>query len=322
MAPTAMNACVHQGCVALKRRVAPGCAQRAQPKLCSGQQRRGVVARAADDSQWVFSKALVRDVAPTFDNAICKYPPEEPISVERAVEQHDLYIRRLQEAGVEVLKVAADKKCPDCVFIEDTAVVVTGVGAVIAWPGMRTRRREVGPVREALDSLGLKLFDVQKPGVVDGGDVLRINTDMFVGISKRTNAQALEYISAALSPYGIRVYGIPVPEALHLKSLCTALDSETLVVAKGPGAGVKRSINLMAIDDLLAVDYSFVEVRHPLSANVVRINKHVLIQPADDEDREILVRACAARGLTPVEVDMSETGKADGALTCCSILIP
>jgi len=209
----------------------------------------------------------------------------------------------------------------------------------------------------------IQLFDINKPGTLDGGDVLRVNTDMFVGISERTNKEAVNQISKILSPYGIRVYGVPVGTGgLHLKSLITALDSQTLVVARGVGLPIRQTIEQMDMEDLLATEYGyvfpyhhgtflccppcfllpwsplsiqlilgslylliicrFIEVTHPLSANVLRVNNYVFIQPANEEDREILITACEERGLTPVEMDMSETAKADGALTCCSILLP
>ena len=61
------------------------------------------------------------------------------------------------------------------------------------------------------------------------GDILRMGRNLFVGLSTRTNEQGIEMLRNAVKDYGYEVIGIPVTGALHLKSVCTALDDHTVL---------------------------------------------------------------------------------------------
>ena len=118
-----------------------------------------------------------------------------------------------------------------------------------------------------------------------------------------------------------RVHVIPVEgESLHLKSVVSALAKDVLVVADNePGRAVFRYIQGSSSP---SGSYSPLFVPDMLCSNVVRVADSVLVQsgPKLGRSMEILSAKCAELGLRVLPVSMSETAKADGALTCCSVL--
>lgn len=245
----------------------------------------------------------------------------------------------------QIIDIEADPAFPDCVFIEDTAFTVRlrpsdtasappaspsapQVCVVVTRPGAPERRGEVDAVRAALVSLpGIALVEINEPGTMDGGDVLVMGRDVYIGETRRTNAAGIEQARALLAPHGVAVHRVPLPssgtDVLHLKSVVSQLDERTLVVASGnAGEGVRREIETIAAATG-AGPYSFIVVNSSLASNVVRVATSVLVQdtPECREDWPALREACAERRLQFVPTCLGENAKADGALTCCSLLV-
>ncbi len=107
------------------------------------------------------SVAMIRPVPDSFDRALVR-EGRPSLDVSRAREQHDRYRTELVTAGYQIEVVPADEAHPDCVFIEDTAVVVRRVG-VVTFPGAETRRGETPPVAEALGR-HMDLEQIAAPG--------------------------------------------------------------------------------------------------------------------------------------------------------------
>lgn len=64
------------------------------------------------------------------------------IDLPLAREQHATYVSSLRRLGLDVIELPSDEALPDCVFVEDTAVVVNGT-AFITRPGHANRQSEV-----------------------------------------------------------------------------------------------------------------------------------------------------------------------------------
>jgi dimethylargininase len=169
-------------------------------------------------------------------------------------------------------------------------------------------------------------------GILDGGDVLQVAGHMLVGLTARSNAAAVDQLRALLSAVTggggsdaggssgpIRVEGVEVPHGLHLKSACSALDSSTILFSDNPaGRAVAAGIRAR-VPTLSGLEFVFVP-DDPLACNVLRIGPHVVMQASPAEG--VLRALCAGRGLElHVLPRMGEFVKADGAVTCCSILL-
>lgn len=244
-------------------------------------------------------------VADTFDRAIVSDGGRAP-DVPRARRQHESYAAALRDAGYEIEIVAADNDHPDCVFIEDTAVVVGSV-AVAARPGVEGRRGEVRPVIERLERK-FPVVEIEAPGTLDGGDVMMMGNNVFVGRSKRTNDEGIAQLSRVAESQGLSVTTVPVEEVLHLKSGVLPVDDHTVVVTKG-------TVDESLLSGLRIV-YEAPHERHAFSA--LPLGNGGVLVTANAPGTTALV---ADLGLSPVLIDVSEIQAADGGLTCMSILI-
>ncbi|KAI8473797.1 MAG: hypothetical protein J3K34DRAFT_409953 [Monoraphidium minutum] len=280
--------------------------------------------------------ALVRGLPSTFASSLKMQAPGEPIDMQRAQQEHDAYVALLRELVPIVIEVEADDRYPDAVFIEDTAIVTPSGVAIISLPGAPERRGEVEAVAAALQRLkdggggaggGRPLIRaihrIEPPGLLDGGDVLQVAGHLFVGLSARTNAAAASQLRAALAAAGdaSAVLELPVPHGLHLKSAMSALDAATLLVSDD-AAGRAAEAGLRAAAPALAARLAFERLPDPLAANVLRVGAAVVAQGTPGA-LAALRALCGARGLAlrALPGGFREFAKADGALTCCSILL-
>ena len=250
--------------------------------------------------------ALVRGVSASFAECVTGASPDPPLSAKVAAEQHAHYVAALEQGGYEVVEVPVDDDRPDSSFIEDTAVVI-GTRVLITRPGHPSRRDEVGPVADALGGR-FPLHRVREPATIDGGDVLKMGSSLFVGLSDRTNEEGIRAVTAIAEPQGLSVTSVPVRSVLHLKSGLSALDESTLLWHRDAG---DRDV----LDGFDVVEVSGAD---PEAANVVRLADGRILVGTDHPETASLV---AGRGFGVVITDVSEFARADGGLTCLSIRI-
>lgn len=252
--------------------------------------------------------ALTRAVPPSIFKCELTHVERTPIDYARAVRQHDEYERALESLGCRVERLPETPDLPDSVFVEDTAVVLDVV-AIIARPGAPSRRRETSGLAEALRG-HRDVFAIEAPGTLDGGDVLRVGPRLYAGVSSRTNEEGVRQLAeaAVLDPFP--VIAVPVTRCLHLKSAVTALRHEPPIVL----------INRDRIDsspferehcELVDVDPA-----EPDAANVLLVGDTLLCAAEFPKTRSRLEN----RGFKTVAVAAGELAKAEGGLTCGSIV--
>lgn len=249
--------------------------------------------------------ALTRAVSPRLAECELTHLSRAPIDVATAHAQHHAYERLLTTLGCEVRRVQPAPELPDSVFIEDTAVVFDDV-AVITRPGAASRRAEIAAVEAALTPLR-PLVRIVAPAVLDGGDVCAVGRRVFVGRTTRTDDAGIGQLRAELAPFGYAVIAIAVSGCLHLKSAVTALDESTVLLNP---AWVDASA--FAPLDTIAVDPD-----EPTAANVLRIGDALVFADAYPRTRARL----EARGYRVYAVPATEIAKAEGAVTCCSLVL-
>jgi dimethylargininase len=248
--------------------------------------------------------ALLRPVPDSFPRALVRHG-RPALDLARARAQHGEYRRLLEQSGLVIELVPTDEAHPDCVFIEDTAVIL-GAVAVIARPGAESRRGETAPVERALDGR----FDIARitaPGTLDGGDVLALGDVVYVGRSSRTNDAGIDQLRAVAHHQGLRLVTVDLGDALHLKSGLLPIDDETIVVTPG-------SVDETKLRGLRIV-YEDTGERHRFSALPLP-NGQVMVTAAAPRTAEMV----SALGAQPLPVDVSEIQAADGGLTCMSIV--
>lgn len=252
------------------------------------------------------TRALVRAIPDSFASALSSEKPASPISVALAREQHAAYVRALEACGVAVTVLAADEACPDCVFVEDTAVVIEAT-ALVTRPGAPSRRAETRAIARELDAT-LDVIPMLEPATLDGGDVMRVGQAIFVGRSARTNDAGIEQLAAVFRDHRFTVVPLALPpQVLHLKCVVTPLGGDRI---------------LLADDSIAAAAFGGVHVvrvprEETYAANCVAIGDQVIVAEGFPRTHEVL----RAAGFTLHVVPCSEVCKADGSLTCQSIIL-
>jgi len=248
--------------------------------------------------------AFTRPVSEAIDRCELTHRRREPIDLERARAQHREYEACLAGLDCRVIPLPTEPNLPDSVFIEDTAVVLPEA-AVIARPGAKSRRPETAAVAEALRPFR-SLFFLESPATLDGGDVLCAGKTIYIGRSSRSNPAGIAQMQALLEPLGYAVRGVDIRDCLHLKSAVTAVEDRMLLI--NPGWVDPEEFHGMR---LVRVDPS-----EPAAANALAVGGSVVFPANFPATRARL----ESLGLRIKAVDMSELQKAEGAVTCCSLV--
>lgn len=248
--------------------------------------------------------ALTRGVSPSIGDCKLTFMEREPVDVAVATRQHDAYTRCLGQMGVQVISLDLLSESPDAVFIQDTAVVVDEV-AVMATMGVACRVDEVESVAEILSS-HRPLRHLSPPATLEGGDVVRVGRTLYVGDSGRTNPEGIRQLSDILARYDYEVRPVGVRGCLHLSTGCSYL-----------GRGLML-LNPVWVDAEAFRQFEILEVPETESwaANTIAVGDTVLMASAFE-------RTCALveeHGFNVITTDISELQKAEGALTCMSLM--
>lgn len=247
-------------------------------------------------------RALVRRPSPRLAEGEITHIERTPVDADLAVRQWEGYVAALQGAGWEAIEVPSAEHCPDSAFVEDT-VVMYGDLAVIARPGADSRKPEVDGAESTLRGLGYRVERITGPGTLDGGDVLKHDGTVWVGLGGRTNRAGLDQLAALLTPMGARVVGVPLTKVLHLKSAVTALPDGTIV-------GYEP-----LVDDP-SVWERFLPVPEEPGSHVVLLDGDTVLMSTAAPRTAAMY---ADRGLRVVAVDISEFEKLEGCVTCLSV---
>jgi dimethylargininase len=249
--------------------------------------------------------ALVRDVSPSLVECELSFLAREPIDVGLAIHQHEQYCQLLASLGVRLVKVPPEPNLPDAVFVEDTAVVVDEV-AVATRPGAATRQSEVASVASALAEFRT-VVTMDGTGTLDGGDVLHVGRRLVVGRTARSSADGIEELASILSPYGYQVTPARVDGCLHYKSGCSYIGHDTILANRD-------WVDVEAADGLTVLDVAGDE---PWAANTLLVGDVVAMAAGFPRTQAML----ESRGFRVVVLDISEIQKAEGGLSCMSVLL-
>ena len=248
--------------------------------------------------------AITRQVSSSINRCELTFHAKEPIDVAKAVAQHEAYEECLRRIGAHVVSLAPEPDLPDAVFVEDAAIVVDEV-ALIPIMGAASRRPETESLARAL-SVYRPLEFLSAPGTLDGGDVMRIGRRLFVGASKRTNAEGIAQLRAALTPFDYEVTAVDVCQCLHLKSGCSYVGRNSILVNR----------ELVDVTRFAGSELIDVPASEPGAANALLIEDVVIVPSAFPQTIALL----DARGFKVKAIDVSEFQKAEGGVTCKSII--
>jgi dimethylargininase len=280
--------------------------------------------------------AITRDVSQSINECELAFHGRHVIDLGKAIAQHQAYRDCLAELGARIVSLPAEPGLPDAVFVEDAAVVLDEI-AVIANMGAVCRRPEAASLADALARYRPLQF-LTAPATLDGGDVMRIGRILFVGLSRRTNRQGVEQLRELVRPHGYEVQPLEVRGCLHLKSACSYVGNNTILVNR----------SWIDVERLRGFELLDVDEEELAAANALLL-KDVVIMPGlssqsrvpgfpsrtpnlGDSRRKVwphgqtlafFPKTCILleeRGFRVRAVDVSELQKAEAGVTCCSVI--
>lgn len=250
------------------------------------------------------TRAIVRAVSPRLFDAELTHLERRAIDIDLARRQHREYRQVLSNAGLALVEAPSLPQHPDGVFVED-AVVVVDDQAMLTRSGATSRRGEVEGLAPLLAELGYRVERLKAPATLDGGDVLQVGRDVYVGISSRTNPAAVDALGAWLAPLGRKVHPVEVHGALHLKTAATALPDGRIIA------------QTEALDVAAFGDRHLVEAPEASGANVLLLGDHIVIGESAPRTIELL----REEGFAVTTLDLSEFEAVEAGPTCLSVLL-
>lgn len=248
--------------------------------------------------------AITRAVSPAIVNCELSFLPRQPIDLPIVRAQHHSYEQLLEKLGARVVSLPAEANLPDSMFVEDPAIVLDEL-AVIFPLGTESRRPEAASLAQAIAKFR-KLEYVTLPGTLEGGDILPIGRKLFVGLTKRSNAEGIRQLAAILAAHRYDVIPVPVTGCLHLKSAVTSLPGDTLLA------------NRSWFDPTPFSSYDWIDVdpAEPHAANALALGNTIIFPASFPRTRARI----EAAGFHVTPLDISELQKAESGLTCSSLI--
>lgn len=250
----------------------------------------------------MFTRAITRKPGFDFAEGLTTNDVDVP-DYEVMQAQHVIYVNVLRSLGLMVLELDALPGYPDAYFVEDVAVVTPKV-AVITRPGVSSRRGEEAAMELVLAKY-LPLARIKPPGTLEGGDVLIVDKQVFVGLSMRTNKAGADQLAQILAKYGYACTAVPLEAGLHFKSSVNHLGGNTLLV----------TADFAGRPELAGYEQIVVPEGEEAAANVLWVNGRLLIPKGYPQTRQKLLDW----GADLITLDVSEAAKMDGGLTCMSL---
>ncbi len=252
----------------------------------------------------LITHGLVKRISRSLPHCQLLYLAAQEFNVPLAIKQHSSYIAALRAVGVVLTILPEEPDLPDAAFVEDVVLIFDEL-AVICRSGCSSRKTEAGKMLPIVAELR-PFFRIMPPGTLEGGDVLRLEKTLFVGLSSRTNREGIRQLEEIVRPFDYRVISVRVTGCLHLKTAITAPGRELLIanpewIDPAPFRGF----------DVLTVPET-----EPWSANTLPVNGRVFIAGSAPRSAALL----ESRGLDVHPIDISELQKAEAGLTCLSVL--
>ena len=271
---------------------------------------RSIMATVRTDQK---QRVLMRAVPQSFSEALASYFGSGPTDIQLAKKQHAAYVQALLDCGLEVTILPADNKHPDCIFVEDQAIVVDG-HVLLPVPGHPSRVAEQPPIADFLSRQlnGFQVCGMFGDARMDGGDILRLGDIFFVGLSERTNEQGIETLRNLLTHLGheLRIVNIPTEKALHLTSIASTPTDNIILTAQG----------YLTPEDFGELPEGCEVILMPeeevYGCNTIGFSDGKVLVA---EGYPTVLKTLQDKGLKPILLDMGQIREADGSITCCSI---
>ena len=142
-------------------------------------------------------------------------------------------------------------------------------------------------------------------GSVEGGDILRLNEEVLIGLSDRTNQVGAIELQKLLLQFGYQSRVVETPNGtLHFKSDCSALDDDTVFsTPRLANSDIFKNYNVIVTPE---EEYG--------AANSLRVNNKLLVPNGYPKTADLL-----SKHYDIEIVEITEVSKLDAGLSCMSL---
>lgn len=259
-----------------------------------------------------FTKAILRKPPKSFVHALAQDPDHQKPEYGKTLDEHFRYAKALEKMGVNVKICNSDERYPDSNFVEDTHLILGGKVIIELNPGAPSRAAEPMSLSPFLP-IGLLRYAISKNYSIDGGDILEDGDQLYVGLSTRTQKEAIDELTTIVTPFGYEVNSIPVPYGLHLKSAMTCILPNHFVIQ----AGFEEILKQMQ-EKNKQINFFIVPEDEAFAANVLPINGKIMIPQGCPQTKDYIAQYYDVKDI--YEVNTEQVRLVDGALTCGCLL--
>lgn len=249
-----------------------------------------------------FLYALVRQPSPKMAEGLLTHLDQSDLKPDLALEQWYAYCNILRDY-TEVIEVEPTPECPDSIFVEDTVFVYDNLA--VRTRLHESRRDEQASVISALAERGLEIVDLPEGAKLEGGDVLKFDGHVWVGLSTRTNQAGVDGLAEILETKGVGVTAAPVRHALHLKSCLTALPDGAFISHEDYSPPAEFFPGLQYVPEFLG------------SQVVLLGGRSILMSESAPRTAELL----HGKGFDVITTPLTEIEKMEGSATCLSVRV-
>jgi len=257
--------------------------------------------------------AFMRQPGKNFVNALAQDPGHKKPDYEKMMVEYSAYAETLKQMGLQVSICAPDEDYPDGNFVEDTHLILGREMIIELNPGAPSRAGEPMSLAPFLPR-DIPRRILSKQFTIDGGDILRDEKKLYIGISTRTQQGAIDELTELVAPLGYQVYSIQVPHGLHLKSGMTCMLPNHFVI-QAEFEDILKNMQLTNNQ----IKYFVVPSEEYFAANVLPINGKLMMPTDCQKTKNYILKFYMPEDI--YEVDTGQVRLVDGALTCGSLIM-
>ncbi|KAG5453151.1 hypothetical protein CRM22_002268 [Opisthorchis felineus] len=182
------------------------------------------------------------------------------------------FVETLRRIGIDILELKAEERHPECVKVDDTAVIINGT-ALMCNPHGSHRQGEVNLIRQTLKKeVGVKIVELNTENAqVEGSDVLFTGQEIIVGISSHTNEDGAQAVARAFPEYATSMIQVRPP----FRSLKDAVGVAGINVLAVGGSEAAREM-LSDMKRVVSYKYKIITLPEDHAANVLYVNHYLL----------------------------------------------
>ncbi|PYZ98248.1 hypothetical protein CR205_06535 [Alteribacter lacisalsi] len=235
----------------------------------------------------------------------------EGIDTELAMHQHKQFSKALNEFGVDVIQLSPLPEHPEQVFTRDIAFTL-GKTVFVAEMAQKIRFGEEEHLKTWLKDEKISYYNILGDKI-EGGDIIIDGSNIYAGISDRTNQAAIDHLESLLPAYSILPISFP-HKYLHLDCIFNILSPAHAILFKGAMNEFDEELLTSRYDCIFVSE----EEQFTLGTNVLSIGDNTVFSLSVNKD---VNRQMRDRGFNVVEIDISEIIKSGGSFRCCSMPI-